>query len=105
MLEGLFLSINKRSIPVLFLSIILYFMLFPSSVSLIAQSSLTSAKSGRAFYDSRTNIITITCNTNLSQINQIINNRMVLEKDPNGIWILKSSIKVNPLAKITIKSK
>ncbi len=77
-------------------------MLFPSSVSLIAQGSLTSAKPGCASYDSHINIINITCNTNLSQINQIINNRMVLEKDPNGIWILKTSIKVNPLAKITI---
>ncbi len=77
-------------------------MLFLSSVSLIAQSSLTSAKPGCAIYDSHTNIINITCNTNLSQINQIINNRLVLEKDPNGIWILKTSIKVNPLSKITI---
>ena len=42
------------------------------------------------------------CNANLSKINQIVNDRSVLEKDPHGVWILDAIIKVNPLAKLTI---
>ena len=53
-------------------------------------------------YDHSTNIITVSCNTNLSEINQAINDKSVLEKDPFGVWILKAIIKVDPVAKLTI---
>ncbi|MDQ6723125.1 MAG: right-handed parallel beta-helix repeat-containing protein, partial [Thermoproteota archaeon] len=53
-------------------------------------------------YDSNTNIITVACNSNLSQIDRVVNNRTILEKDPFGVWILKASIIVNPTAMITI---
>ena len=69
---------------------------------ILAQSSSKTVKLGCANYDPNTNIITITCNTNLSQLYNNINNRNVIEKDPFGIWILKASIIVNPHAKITI---
>ena len=35
-------------------------------------------------YDHYANIITLSCNTNLSEINQVINDSSVLEKDP--LW-------------------
>jgi hypothetical protein len=53
-------------------------------------------------YDHYTNIITLYCNANLSEINQVINDRNVLEKDLLGVWILKAIIKVSPLAQLTI---
>ena len=53
-------------------------------------------------YNIYTNTITVMCNANLSKINQIVNDRSVLEKDPHGVWILNAIIKVSPLAKLTI---
>jgi poly(beta-D-mannuronate) C5 epimerase len=53
-------------------------------------------------YNIFTNTITVTCNTNLSKIYQVVNDKSVLEKDPHGVWILNAIIKVNPLAKLTI---
>jgi len=53
-------------------------------------------------YDSKLNIITVSCDTTLSGIYHDVNKRTVLEKNPNGEWILNAVIKVNPLAKLTI---
>jgi len=53
-------------------------------------------------YDSTTNIIAVTCDTNLSRIYKDINNSEVLQKNPNGEWIINASIEVTPQAKITI---
>jgi parallel beta-helix repeat protein len=53
-------------------------------------------------YDIHTNTITVACNSNLSSIYQVVNDKSVLEKDPHGVWILNAIIKVNPLAKLTI---
>src|SRR5919107_1684257 len=79
------------------------FILSSSSlnISIFAQNS-SFGLTRCANYNSITNIITVICNTSLSQIYNNINNRNVLEKDPSGIWILKSSIIVNPQSKLTI---
>jgi hypothetical protein len=53
-------------------------------------------------YDIYTNTITISCDANLSQIDNAVNDKTVLEKDPHGIWILNAIIKVNPHAKLII---
>jgi mannuronan 5-epimerase len=57
-----------------------------------------------ANYDSNTKTITVTCNTDLSGIYNDLYNSTILEKDPNGVWILNASIKVNPQAKLTINN-
>ena len=53
-------------------------------------------------YDTNTNTVTVACDSNLSSIYEIVDNSSVLEKDPNGVWVLDAIIKVNPLAKLTI---
>jgi parallel beta-helix repeat protein len=53
-------------------------------------------------YNSYTNTITVMCTANLSKINQIVNDRSVLEKDPHGVWILNAKLKVSPSAKLII---
>jgi parallel beta-helix repeat protein len=53
-------------------------------------------------YNTYTNTITVRCTANLSKINQIVNDRSVLEKDPHGVWILNAKLKVSPLAKLII---
>ncbi|HEY6884323.1 MAG TPA: right-handed parallel beta-helix repeat-containing protein, partial [Nitrososphaeraceae archaeon] len=53
-------------------------------------------------YDIHTNTITVACNSNLSSIYQIVNDKSVLQKDAHGVWILNAIIKVNPQAKLTI---
>jgi parallel beta-helix repeat protein len=53
-------------------------------------------------YDPTTNIIAITCDTNLSGIYKDLNNREILQKNPNGVWTLNASIEVNPQAKLTV---
>ena len=53
-------------------------------------------------YEFHANIITVSCNTNLSEIDKAVNNRSVLEKDRDGVWILKATIKINPQAKLTV---
>jgi mannuronan 5-epimerase len=53
-------------------------------------------------YNYYTNIIALSCNANLSEINQVINDGSILEKAPLGVWVLKAIIKVNPMAQLTI---
>ncbi len=53
-------------------------------------------------YESHANIITVSCNENLSEIDKAVNNRSVLEKDSHGTWILNATIKINPQATLTI---
>jgi parallel beta-helix repeat protein len=56
-------------------------------------------------YDANSNVITISCNANLESVNKFINDKKVLEKDPLGVWILKSTIVVNPSAELTINDR
>ena len=65
-------------------------------------TSVPSVKIDCINYDHKSNMISVRCNTNLSQINSILKNRNILEKGPKGEWILKASIKVHSLATITI---
>lgn len=91
---------NMASLITLF--IITLSVLLPPSVLILTAEKLSAAVSQCANYDSNTNIIIVTCNTNLSEINHFVNNRTALEKESPGVWILNASIKVNPLAKITL---
>ena len=56
-------------------------------------------------YNPITKIITIICDTNISNLNRALNNKNVLEKDNQGSLILNASIVVNHQAKFTINSK
>ena len=95
---------NKFILTILFFIISLSFLLPSLSPILIFAQNSSAVIANCAKYDSNTNKITITCNTNLSQIYNIVNNRNILEKDPNGVWILKASIIVNPQASLTINN-
>ncbi len=53
-------------------------------------------------YDINTNIINVMCKTNLSKINESINNGTILEKQAHGVWILNSIIYVRPRGELTI---
>jgi mannuronan 5-epimerase len=77
-------------------------ILLPPSVLILAAEKLSAAVAQCANYDSKMDIIIVTCDANLSEINHFVNNRTVLEKETDGVWILNASIKVNPLAKVTI---
>ena len=55
-------------------------------------------------YDSNTSMITVNCDSNLPEIYHVVNNKSVLDKEPDGVWILNASIKVNPLAHLTINN-
>jgi parallel beta-helix repeat protein len=96
---------GMSKLPTRFVIVVVIFVVGLSI--LLLQSVLISVHRNAAAvqcveYDYHTNIITVSCNTNLSEINQVINDRSVLEKDPLGVWILKAIIKVNPLAQLTI---
>jgi mannuronan 5-epimerase len=84
------------------LLIITLLVLLSPSVLILAAEIVSAAVAECANYDSNTNTIIITCNANLSEIDHFVNNRTVLEKDSQGVWILNASIRVNPLAKFTI---
>lgn len=102
---ALLVSIQNKFVNMILLFIAALSLLLPSSslISISAQNSdLTSVQC--ANYNSNLKIITITCDTNLSGIYRDINNKSVLEKDPNGVWILNTTIMVNPHAKITINN-
>lgn len=62
-------------------------------------------KSGCSNYNSTTNVIDIACDTDISQLYSDIDNNNVLEKQPNGVWILKSTIKVEPSATLRLDNK
>jgi hypothetical protein len=49
-------------------------------------------------------MMTVNCNSNLSQIYQTIDNRTVLDKEPHDVWILNASLKINPLTTLTINN-
>lgn len=94
--------ILNRLATIITLLVITLSVLTPLSVLILATKSFSTAVAECANYDSNTNIITVTCNANLSEIDHFVNNRTVLEKDSHGVWILNASIRVNPIAKITI---
>lgn len=60
------------------------------------------AAAGCVTYEFHTNLINVSCNVNLSEIDKAVNNKNVLEKDPYGVWILNATIQVNPLATLLI---
>jgi parallel beta-helix repeat protein len=53
-------------------------------------------------YDKSTNVITVFCDTRLSEINLEINNKTVLDKTSPGVWILNAILYVAPSSTITI---
>jgi N,N-dimethylformamidase beta subunit-like protein/copper-binding protein NosD len=85
---------------VLPLAIVLLFLL-PVAVLLFAQRSYSSSIMCIT-YDIHNNTINVACDSSLSSIYKVVNDSSVIEKDPNGVWILNAIIKVNPLAKLTI---
>jgi parallel beta-helix repeat protein len=93
--------LNIFAMVILLFVVVLSLILAPS-VSIFAQSSSSSAAAECVKYDIYTNTITVTCNTSLSEIDHVVNDKSVLEKDPDGEWILNAIIKVNPLAELTI---
>jgi parallel beta-helix repeat protein len=64
--------------------------------------SLSTEPDKCANYDSVINLITVFCNTNLSGINSAINDKTIIKKDPNGVWVLNATLQVNPMVKLTI---
>ena len=62
----------------------------------------TQPITGCVTYESHTNIINVSCNVNLSEIDKAVNNKNVLEKEPYRVWILNATIKVNPSATLLI---
>ncbi len=55
-----------------------------------------------ADYDIYTNVITVFCNTNLSEIDLVINNKTILDGTSQGVWILNAILYVDPSSTITI---
>ncbi len=94
--------LDKLVVGVLF-SIIIFLLLLPQSV-LIFTKRYSAEDKTCANYDSKLNLITVFCNANLSEINNVLYNKNILEKDPNGVWILNATIKVNPLAILTLNN-
>ena len=86
----------------LLFTIVLSLLISSSLILIYAQNSSSVPRC--ANYDSKSNIINVTCNTNLSGIYKDINNRKILQKNPNGVWVLNASIVVNPQSKITINN-
>jgi mannuronan 5-epimerase len=93
-------SIASIFIVILFLSIVSSGLL--SKIPQVAVASENFNQDSCVNYDSNTNTITVVCDSSLSSIYDVINDSSVLEKDPNGIWIVNAIIKVMPLATITI---
>jgi hypothetical protein len=48
-------------------------------------------------YDAHYNTITVSCDMDLPQIDQVLNDESLLKKDTDGVWILNATIKVNPM--------
>lgn len=57
-----------------------------------------------ATYDPQNNTINVVCDTTLSEINSSIEDKNILEKESDGVWILKAAINVGPTAKLAINS-
>ncbi len=55
-----------------------------------------------ADYDTYTNVITVFCDTNLSEIDLVINNKTILDRTSQGVWILNAILYVGPGSTITI---
>jgi mannuronan 5-epimerase len=97
---------SNTFVTIILLFVVVLWLLLSSlvlpSVLILAQSSARPPVVKCVNYNNYTNIITVTCNANLSSIYHAVNDKTVLEKDPHGVWILNAIIKVNPLAKLTI---
>jgi parallel beta-helix repeat protein len=74
----------------------------PSSESIFVFTPTYAQVTKCVNYDIYTNTISLSCNANLSQIDQAVNDPTVLQRDVNGVWILNAIIEVNPHAKLTI---
>ena len=63
-------------------------------------------KGGCANYDQEKNVITVTCNSTLSEVHNIISDDNLLKKETSeGIWFLNSSVVVSKEAVLTINNK
>ena len=102
-IQLVFMIIQSRFVITILLLATVISLLIPLSLLLIYAQS--SSIIHCANYDSKLNIITVTCNTNLSGIYKDINNKKALQKNPNGEWILNASIEVSPQSKLTINNK
>ena len=81
------------------------------SVSILSYSGYLSSpkdrpKGGCANYDQEKNVITVTCNSTLSEVHNIISDDNLLKKETSeGIWFLNSSVVVSKEAVLTINNK
>ena len=57
-------------------------------------------------YDNVKRMIIISCKSStLTDVSNKINNYAILDKQPNGVWLLNSNITINPGASLTIDPK
>ena len=57
-------------------------------------------------YDNVKRMIIISCKSStLTDVSNKINNYAILDKQPNGVWVLNSNITINPGASLTIDPK
>ena len=73
-------------------------ILLSPSVLVFIQANAVDA--GCVMSEVHANIITVSCNTNLSEIDKDVNNRSVPKRTLMEWWILKATIKINPQAKL-----
>ena len=58
------------------------------------------------YYDNVKRMIIISCKSStLTDVSNKINNYAILDKQPNGVWVLNSNITINPGASLTIDPK
>ena len=55
-------------------------------------------------YDPQLNLLTISCNSNMSNLYNQIANKDILNQESSGIWLLNASIMVSPTATLDINS-
>jgi parallel beta-helix repeat protein len=89
----------------IFETVLLMLILLLSSPDIIFSQAPVYGLPDCINYNSITKIITIVCDTNMSNLSRDLNNKNILEKDTQGSMILNASIIVNPQAKFTINSK
>jgi mannuronan 5-epimerase len=69
-------------------------------------SSSSSQNNSCIKYDHVKRMIIISCKSStLTDVSNKINNYAILDKQPNGVWLLNSNITINPRASLTIDPK
>jgi mannuronan 5-epimerase len=75
-------------------------------VSITSSSSSSSQNNNCIKYDNIKRMIIISCKSStLTDVSNKINNYAILDKQPNGVWLLNSNITINPGASLTIDPK